>query len=357
VRLEVSPSGSYWNMGQGAFVVVGPRRNHAPVAQDMTLTSAEDAALPIVLQARDADGDPLTYSFADRPGHGAVTGTPPNLVYQPLPDYSGLDRFEFQVSDGRAESAVANVSITVTPVNDAPVARPQALVTACECAATITLQATDVDGDALTYAIDEGPAHGALTGKPPAVVYTPAAGYAGADRFTFHANDGRTSGVPAVVSLSVLGLRPPDSPGPATNGLTFEEYRGSWRSLPDFGALTPGRTGTAAAITLSVCSTNENYAVRFRGYLQAPANGLYTFYTSSDDGSRLCIGTNVVVNNDGIHGPQEIAGQMALGAGLHAIKVEFFQGPGTQALDVLWEGPGVSKQAIPGSALFRSLSR
>jgi hypothetical protein len=66
----------------------------------------------------------------------------------------------------------------------------------------ITLLATDVDGDPLTYQIAAQPAHGTLSGTPPNVTYTPAAGYSGSDSFTFKANDGRVDSNIATVSIT-----------------------------------------------------------------------------------------------------------------------------------------------------------
>ncbi|MEN3360305.1 MAG: hypothetical protein V7637_4287, partial [Mycobacteriales bacterium] len=77
----------------------------------------------------------------------------------------------------------------------------------------ITLTGSDVDGDALTYAVGAGPAHGTLSGTAPNLTYTPAAGYSGPDSFTFTTNDGQASSDPATVSITVT---PVVTPPPAT---------------------------------------------------------------------------------------------------------------------------------------------
>src|SRR5205807_5061358 len=100
------------------------------------------------------------------------------------------DSFTFKANDGTVDSSAATVSLTVTAVNDAPVAADQAVTTAEDTAKAIVLTASDVEGDPLTYAIVAGPAHGTLSGVAPTVTYTPAANYNGADSFTFKANDG-----------------------------------------------------------------------------------------------------------------------------------------------------------------------
>jgi|GEM_PF-2920496 len=100
------------------FVLPG----HAPVADDQSVTTDEDTPAPITLTASDADGDSLTYSLVTAPGHGMLSGSAPNLTYIPDPDYAGPDSFTFQAHDGTADSNLATVSMTVTPVNDPPTA-------------------------------------------------------------------------------------------------------------------------------------------------------------------------------------------------------------------------------------------
>jgi hypothetical protein len=162
-----------------------PPVNTAPVANDQSVTTAEDTAKAITLAGSDADGDPLTYAIVIAPANGTLSGTAPNVTYTPAANYSGSDSFSFKANDGTVDSAAAMVSITVTAVNDAPVADAQSVTTAEDTAKAITLTGSDVDGDPLTYAIVSGPANGTLSGTAPNVTYTPAANYSGSDSFTF----------------------------------------------------------------------------------------------------------------------------------------------------------------------------
>ncbi len=117
-----------------------------------------------------------------------VTGN--QATYTPTADYNGADSFTFTAADATATSAPATVSLTVTPVNDAPVAVPQNATTAEDTATDITLSGTDVDGDPLTYALATQPAHGAVTLSGTRATYTPAADYHGNDSFTWTVSDG-----------------------------------------------------------------------------------------------------------------------------------------------------------------------
>ncbi len=150
------------------------------------------------------------------------------------------------------------------------------------------------------------------------------------------------------------GLRNPDSFINTVGGLDYAYYEGSWNLLPDFATLTPAETGTVAGFDLTPKNRNDNYAFQYTGYVQVPTDGLYTFYTTSDDGSKLYIGDTQVVDNDGLHGNQERSGTIGLRAGKHAIRVTFMQGLYGANLSVSYAGPGLGKQVIPATALFRA---
>ena len=177
--------------------------NDAPVANAQAVTTNEDTAKAITLTGSDVDGNPLTYSVVTQPGHGTLSGTAPNLTYTPAANYNGADSFTFKVNDGTVDSAPATVTITVNPVNDAPVANAQAVTTNEDTAMAITLTGSDVDGNPLTYSVVTQPGHGSLSGTAPNLTYTPAANYNGPDSFTFKVNDGSVDSAPATVSITV----------------------------------------------------------------------------------------------------------------------------------------------------------
>jgi len=137
------------------------------------------------------------------PTHGTLSGTAPNLTYTPARDFNGSDVFTFKVNDGQLDSAPATVTITVTPVNDAPVANAQSATTPEDTALSVTLSGSDVEGDTLTYTVVAGPTHGTLSGTAPNLTYTPAPDFDGSDTFTFNANDGRLDSAPATVTITV----------------------------------------------------------------------------------------------------------------------------------------------------------
>jgi parallel beta-helix repeat protein len=150
-----------------------------------------------------------------------------------------------------------------------------------------------------------------------------------------------------------VSLRDPENPANAVTGLDYQYYEGDWSTLPDFNALTPARTGTVASTDLAIRGRGNQFAIRYKGYINVPTDGSYTFYTSSDDGSKLLIGTTEVVNNDGLHDITERSGAIGLKAGKHSLTILYLQGGGGQTLNVSYEGPGIGKQAIPVSSFYR----
>jgi len=187
----------------GSVTVTVTATNDAPTADDQSVTTQEDTSVSITLTASDVDGDPLTYNVVSFPLNGQLTGTAPNLTYTPDPDYNGADSFTFVANDGSLVSNTATVSITVNPVNDTPTADDQSVTTQEDTAVSITLTASDIDGDPLTYSVQTGPSNGLLSGTAPNLTYTPDPDYNGADSFTFVANDGTVDSNLATVSITV----------------------------------------------------------------------------------------------------------------------------------------------------------
>ncbi len=176
----------------------------APVAEAQVLTTPEDLPLPITLTATGGTGA-LTFTVLTQPANGSVTGTGAAVTYTPAADFNGSDSFTFSVMDENAAVGTATVSLTVTAVNDRPVATPAMTATHSGVPVDVTLEATDAEGDALTFNISSQPAHGALSGTPPDVTYTPEAGFTGEDTFSFTASDGVATSAPATVTVTVIG--------------------------------------------------------------------------------------------------------------------------------------------------------
>ncbi|MDP6599233.1 MAG: Ig-like domain-containing protein, partial [Candidatus Poribacteria bacterium] len=113
------------NITISAPPVVTPT-NSPPVAQGQTITTPEDTEVTITLTGTDAENSSLTYTIVGNPVKGALSGTPPNLIYMPNEGLTGSDSFTFKVNDGSSDSQTATVDITITEVlNNAPIASSQ----------------------------------------------------------------------------------------------------------------------------------------------------------------------------------------------------------------------------------------
>ncbi len=94
-----------------------------------------------------------------------------------------------------------------------------------------------------------------------------------------------------------------------------------------------------------------NYGAEFTGQLTIETAGSWRLSTESDDGSRLWIDDELVVDNDGLHGMRRRSGTVSLDAGTHTLTVQFFERAGNHGLIVSWQGPGVpSRTVIPADA-------
>ena len=139
-----------------------------------------------------------------------------------------------------------------------------------------------------------------------------------------------------------------------TNGIRYKYYKGKWEVLPDFDSLTPVDEGVHSNINLDMEKIPNFFGFEFTGYIKIPQEGIYTFYTASDDGSRLYIDNKLIVDNDGQHAIVSKEGVIALQKGYHHIQVTFFENAGGEDLNVYLEGPGMEKQLIPDDLLYYS---
>jgi alpha-L-fucosidase len=114
----------------------------------------------------------------------------------------------------------------------------------------------------------------------------------------------------------------------------------------------PKTSGTANSISLEKKERKDKFAFLFDGYIKIAKDGIYTFFTSSDDGSKLFIDDVEVVNNDKEHGTQEKSGRAALKKGFHAIKVVYFDSGGGNSLKALVQAEGGKKVEISPAVLF-----
>jgi CshA-type fibril repeat protein len=209
-------------------VVVNPV-NDAPVAADDAVTTREDepVLIDVLRNDTDIDGDTLTVGrIVTPPANGTVeidaeTG---RLLYTPNADYNGPDSFTYEVTDGELTDT-ATVAITVTPVNDAPVAVADEASTDEDTPVLIDVLAndTDVDGDTLRVASVARPGNGtaAIDAETGQVRYTPNADFNGTDSFTYTVNDGQGGTATGTVTVTVDPVN--DAPVAVADTASVEE--------------------------------------------------------------------------------------------------------------------------------------
>ncbi len=202
--------------------------NDAPVAVDDTVTTAEDTAVTGNVLANDSDPDgpaALTAALGTGPSNGALSlATDGSFTYTPNANFNGPDSFTYVANDGLLDSNVATVTITVTPVNDAPVAADDAYSVDQDTVLTVPAPGvlgndSDVDGPtALTAVPGTGPANGSLTlAADGSLTYAPNTGFFGSDSFSYTASDGTDPSNQAVVTITVNPVVVPNTPPVAVN--------------------------------------------------------------------------------------------------------------------------------------------
>ena len=274
-----------------------------PAATPQTVSVPEGSAAQIVLAATDTQGNPLTYSIVTAPVDGTVSAiiNGNTLTYTPVANFYGADSFTFRATDPDGESSQAAVSVTVTPVDQAPVAIAQSVSVIHDAPQVIVLGGTDAETPAsqLTYTIATEPTHGTLVrvpGSADAFTYTPAAGYLGADSFSFTVTDtgnppgnlsnAKTS-TPATVSVAVVD---PPPVGVADNYTTRE---GVVLTVPATQGVLANDTDSAGDTLTATLVTSVAH-----GTLVLSSNGSFTYtpaatFTGTDSFTYLPHGTYV----------------------------------------------------------------
>lgn len=188
--------------------------NDAPIAVDDSYSLDEDGTLSVAVAGvlvndTDAEDDSLTSTVVGGPSHGVLTlNTDGSFTYTPNDNYNGTDTFTYQANDGNADSNTATVTITVNPINDAPVANDDSSSTDEDNPVTIDLLAndTDLDGNSLNVQIETGPSNGSVLLNPDqTVTYTPAPNFHGTDSFTYLITDGDKTDT-ATATVTVLPI-------------------------------------------------------------------------------------------------------------------------------------------------------
>ena len=169
----------------------------------------------------------------------------------------------------------------------------------------------------------------------------------------------REGGLPggvATTHLQVYDWTPALNPGKVVAGLHYRAYEagtGGMQTIRQFTELSPVREGLSTDVSRKLLTRKENAGLVFEGYLKVTADGLYTLYLTSDDGSGLWIDGAQAIDNDGSHGAEERTVRMPLKKGYHAIRLAYFNGTGDGALRLQYSREGESRHDIPGTLYYQ----
>ncbi|MHA6316122.1 Ig-like domain-containing protein, partial [Altererythrobacter sp. CAU 1778] len=272
--------------------------NDAPVARDDTATTNEDTPVTIGVLANDTDvdGDPLTVTAATSPDGTVTINADGTIVFTPNANFNGTTSITYTISDGNGGTATATVAVTVVPVNDPPVANPDAATTAEDTPVTIAplVNDTDVDGDPLTVTSAIA-ANGTVTiNADGTVIYTPDADFNGTDTITYTISDGNGGTSTSTITIDVT----PVNDAPVTTGIAAQtsvdaavvslDVSGSFSDV-DGDTLTYAATGLPAGLTIDpatgiISGTIDNSASQLAG-------GVYSVTVTAVDGNGGTVST------------------------------------------------------------------
>ena len=185
--------------------------NNAPTALDDSTSTDEDISviIDVLSNDEDLDGDTLTLDSLTQPTNGlAVINEDATVSYTPASNFNGSDSFDYTVSDGQSGTDTAAVTVTVIPIEDAPIAVDDSASTPPEVAVIIDILSNDEDpdGDSLTVSSLTQPANGSVVmNADETVSYMPASNFNGIDSFSYTVADGQGGADTATVTVTVTG--------------------------------------------------------------------------------------------------------------------------------------------------------
>jgi uncharacterized repeat protein (TIGR01451 family) len=273
--------------------------NDAPVANDDTATTNEDTPVVVDVLANDSDVDGNSLIVIDvlPPSSGGVTLIGGVVTYIPSPNWSGIATFQYTIYDYNGGLATGTVTVTVNPINDAPVATGDSQTTAEDTPVNGAVTATDVDGDSLTFTEGTGSSHGTVVVNADGTyTYTPDANFNGNDSFTVIVSDGQGGTDEVTVYITVTPVN--DAPVAVDNTVTTPEDTASGYDVLGNDYDDDGDILTIIGVTQPTNGVVVNYGTYVEYTPNSNYNGPDQFtYTISDGNGGTATATVYVTVN------------------------------------------------------------
>ncbi|HNN48385.1 MAG TPA: Ig-like domain-containing protein, partial [Marmoricola sp.] len=221
--------------------------NNPPNAVNDSASTAEDTdttPINVLINDSDPDGDDIEIAGSTDGANGTVTCSLTSCTYTPDPDYFGTDTFTYTIHDGNEGLDTATVVVTVTPVNDAPMAMPDnanTIKNTRSSAINVLVNDVDVDGDTLTITNNTDGDDGTVTCTATSCTYLPDTGFVGTDTFDYTVSDGNGGTDTATVTVAVAATPPVILP--------------AWIQTFSLGVAKAPTTKTPGTLVVSMTST------------------------------------------------------------------------------------------------------
>jgi hypothetical protein len=278
--------------------------NPAPVAANDTETTPEDTpvTIPVLSNDNDPDGDPLTITAATSPNGTVTINADGTLGFTPAPNFNGVATISYTISDGNGGTAIATATVTVTPVNDPPVASNDSAVTNEDTPVRVAVlpNDSDLDGDPLTV-VSASAGNGTVTINPDGTItYVPNPNFNGVDAITYTISDGRGGTSTATVQITVNPVN--DVPVAVNDSATTAEDQPV--TIPilanDSDADGNPLTITAATSPNGIVTINPDGTITFvpNANFNGPATITYTISDGQGGTTTATVAVNVTPIND-----------------------------------------------------------
>jgi DNA/RNA endonuclease G (NUC1) len=303
--------------------------NNPPGTADVSSSTSEDSSTSVVFDGVSPNSSAtMTYTIVTQPSHGALTGSGNSRTYSPDANYFGTDTFTYRVNDGSNDSNVSTATITISEVNDAPVAATDSKgVTGNN---TLTFPASDLtsndsagapneSGQTLTVTAVTATAttHGTVSLNSGTVTYTPTTSYNGPADFTYTVCDNGTTAGTANPLCTNGTVNVTVGAAPATHFSLF--------------APSSSTTGTPINITVTALDSANGTAASYTGTVHFTSTAATTLpadytFTASDNGVHTFTITPAAAGTDTITATDTVTSSITGSATINVANGPFTRG-------------------------------